>query len=125
MVTRDGKPVVGLGSPGGDQQDQWALGLILRHLVEGLNLQAAIDAPLFHSGHYVNSFAPRVFTPGVLHIEDRVPQSVREERERRGHILNVQPSWALGRLCAAGFTKDGMVRAAATPRFMQAYAVGR
>ena len=125
VVTRDGKPLVGLGSPGGDQQDQWALGLILRHLVEGLNLQAAIDAPLFHSGHYVNSFAPRHFTPRVLHIEDRVDAAIRQDLETRGHLLSVQPSWALGRLCAAGFRRDGMIRAAATPRFMQAYAVGR
>lgn len=125
VVTRDGAPILGFGSPGGDQQDQWALGLVLRHFVEGLNLQAAIDAPLFHSGHYVNSFAPRVFAPGVLHIEDRVPEAVRAELADRGHTLNLQPSWSLGRLCAAGYTRSGMVRAAATPRFMQAYAVGR
>ncbi|MEM9061585.1 MAG: gamma-glutamyltransferase [Pseudomonadota bacterium] len=125
VITRDGNPLVGLGSPGGDQQDQWALGLILRHLVQGLNLQAAIDAPLFHSGHYVNSFAPRHFTPGVLHIEDRFDDKILVELRERGHVVNVQPSWALGRLCAAGFRSDGMIRAAATPRFMQAYAVGR
>lgn len=125
LITRDGRPLVGLGSPGGDQQDQWALGLILRHLVQGLGLQAAIDAPLFHTGHYVNSFAPRAFTPAVLHIETRVPAATRTELARRGHVLAEQPDWALGRLCAAGYTGDGMVRAAATPRFMQAYAVGR
>ncbi|MEO1493551.1 MAG: gamma-glutamyltransferase [Pseudomonadota bacterium] len=125
LVTRGGRPVLGLGSPGGDQQDQWALGLLLRHLVQGLNLQAAIDAPLFHTGHYVNSFAPRVFTPGILHIEDRVDPAIRDALAERGHKLMVQPAWSLGRLCAAGYTRDGMVRAAATPRFMQAYAVGR
>ncbi|MEM7059489.1 MAG: gamma-glutamyltransferase family protein [Pseudomonadota bacterium] len=125
VVTKDGKPLVGLGSPGGDQQDQWALGLLLRHLVQGLNLQAAIDAPLFHSGHYINSFAPRHFTPGVLHIEDRVDPAIRQDLMDRGHKLTVQPAWSLGRLCAAGFRRDGMVRAAATPRFVQAYAVGR
>ncbi len=125
VVTREGKPLVGLGSPGGDQQDQWALGLLLRHLVQGLNLQAAIDAPLFHSGHYINSFAPRHFTPGVLHIEDRVDPEIRQALSDRGHKLTVQPSWSLGRLCAAGFRRDGMIRAAATPRFVQAYAVGR
>ena len=125
IITRDDKPVLGLGSPGGDQQDQWALGLILRHLVQGLGIQAAIDAPLFHSGHYVYSFAPRMFTPGVLHIEDRVETAVLNDLRARGHIVNVQPSWSLGRLCAAGYTRSGMVRAAATPRFMQAYAVGR
>ena len=125
LLTRDGGPVLGLGSPGGDQQDQWTLGLLLRHLVQGLGLQAAIDAPLFHTGHYVNSFAPRVFTPGVLMVEDRVDPAVRDELAGRGHHLSVQPSWALGRLCAAGLTRSGLVRAAATPRFMQAYAVGR
>ncbi|MEL7466878.1 MAG: gamma-glutamyltransferase family protein [Pseudomonadota bacterium] len=125
VITRDGKPLVGLGSPGGDQQDQWALGLILRHLVQGLNLQAAIDAPLFHTGHYVNSFAPRHFTPAALHIEDRFDAAILTELRERGHAVNEQPSWSLGRLCAAGFRSDGMIRAAATPRFMQAYAVGR
>ena len=125
LITRDGRPILGLGSPGGDQQDQWALGLILRHLVQGLGIQAAIDAPLFHSGHYVYSFAPRTYTPRVLHIEGRVDEATRDELARRGHVLNVQPDWALGRLCAAGFTRRGLVRAAATPRFMQAYAVGR
>ena len=125
VLTRDGRPVAGLGSPGGDQQDQWTLGLLLRHLHQGLNLQAAIDAPLFHTTHYVNSFAPRAFTPGVLHIEERFPEMVRNDLADRGHRLDIQPPWSLGRLCAAGFTRSGLVRAAATPRFMQAYAVGR
>ena len=125
VLTRDGRPVAGLGSPGGDQQDQWTLGLLLRHLHQGLNLQAAIDAPLFHTAHYVNSFAPRAFTPGVLHIEERFPEMVRNDLADRGHRLDVQPPWSVGRLCAAGFTRSGLVRAAATPRFMQAYAVGR
>lgn len=125
VLTRDGRPVAGLGSPGGDQQEQWTLGLLLRHLHQGLNLQAAIDAPLFHTAHYVNSFAPRAFTPGVVHVEERFPEAVRGELTERGHRLVVQPPWSLGRLCAAGFTRSGLVRAAATPRFMQAYAVGR
>lgn len=125
VLTRDGRPVAGLGSPGGDQQEQWTLGLLLRHLHQGLNLQAAIDAPLFHTAHYVNSFAPRAFTPGVVHVEERFPEAVRDDLAERGHRLVVQPPWSLGRLCAAGFTRSGLVRAAATPRFMQAYAVGR
>ena len=125
VLTRDGRPAAGLGSPGGDQQDQWTLGPLLRHLQQGLNLQAAIDAPLFHTTHYVNSFAPRAFVPGVVHIEERFARAVRDELTDRGHHLRVEPPWSLGRLCAAGFTRSGLVRAAATPRFMQAYAVGR
>ena len=125
ILTRDGRPVAGLGSPGGDQQDQWTLGLLLRHLHQGLNLQAAIEAPQFHTIHYVNSFAPRAFNPGVLCIEERFPETVRKDLADRGHLLDVQPPWSLGRLCAAGYTRSGLVRAAASPRFMQAYAIGR
>ena len=71
------------------------------------------------------TFAPRAFTPGVVHVEERFPEAVRDDPAERGHLLEVQPPWSLGRLCAAGFTRAGLVRAAATPRFMQAYAVGR
>ncbi|MFQ5567837.1 MAG: gamma-glutamyltransferase family protein, partial [Paracoccaceae bacterium] len=125
LLTRDGQALAGFGSPGGDQQDQWTLGMLLRHLHHGLNLQAAIDAPLFHTAHYVNSFAPRVFEPGVLLVEERFPRGAIEALRARGHLVDVQPPWVLGRLTAAGFTRSGGVRAAANPRFMQAYAVGR
>ena len=125
LLTRDGRAVAALGTPGGDQQDQWTLGFLLRHLQHRHNLQAAMDAPLFHTAHYVNSFAPRAFTPGVLMVEERFSPDVIQALRSRGHLVNVQPPWALGRLCAAGFTRDGGIRAAANPRFMQAYAVGR
>jgi gamma-glutamyltranspeptidase/glutathione hydrolase len=58
-------------------------------------------------------------------VEERFPSGVIEALRDRGHLVQVQPPWTLGRLCAAGFTRDGGIRAAANPRFMQAYAVGR
>ncbi|MEM9779823.1 MAG: gamma-glutamyltransferase family protein, partial [Pseudomonadota bacterium] len=54
------------GTPGGDQQDQWQLILFLRMVHAGVNLQEAIDAPLFHTGHHQASFYPRGFRPGHL-----------------------------------------------------------
>ncbi|MEM6974162.1 MAG: gamma-glutamyltransferase family protein [Pseudomonadota bacterium] len=124
LITRDGEPCLGIGTPGGDQQEQWTLSTFLRIFQQRLGLQAAIDAPQFHTAHYISSFFPRGFTPGVLHIEDRFPEATRRALAERGHLLAEQPGWSLGRVCAAGFS-DGMVRAAATPRYMQAYAVGR
>ena len=43
----------------------------------------------------------------------------------RGHAVEVAEPWTVGRLTAAARDPDGMLRAAATPRLMQAYAVGR
>ncbi len=55
----------------------------------------------------------------------RPPEIPHDQLAARGHLLGVQPPWSLGRLCAAETQPSGLVRAAATPRFMQAYAVGR
>ena len=89
-----------------------------------MNLQAAIDAPLFHSKHAVSSFYPRERYPGVLLMEGRFPEATRRALTARGHKVTVEDDWALGRVCAVG-SRGGLLRAAATPRFMQGYAIGR
>ena len=124
MIGRDGKAWLGMGTPGGDQQDQWTGTVLLRHLHHGMNLQAAVDAPLFNTRHNPASFYPRSRSVGELLIENRFPAATLDELSKRGHRLKVEGSWSLGRVCAAGFA-DGMFKAAATPRFMQGYAVGR
>jgi len=124
MVGRDGKPWLALGTPGGDQQDQWTSTVFLRHLHHGLNLQAAIDAPLFNTRHGPASFYPRARSPGELLIEQRFSERTIAALQARGHRVKVEGEWALGRVCVAGIA-NGMLKAAATPRFMQGYAIGR
>jgi gamma-glutamyltranspeptidase/glutathione hydrolase len=124
LVTRDGEAVLAMGTPGADQQDQWTLAVFLRHLHHGLDLQAAIDAPLFTSRHWPQSFYPRNVDPGRLIVEERVGAETIEALRRRGHRVTVEGPWALGRVVAVG-RRNGEVRAAATPRLMQAYAIAR
>jgi gamma-glutamyltranspeptidase / glutathione hydrolase len=124
LALRDGEPYLAWGSPGGDQQDQWTTQFFLRHVHGGLNLQAAIDAPAWHSEHFPISFWPRTARPGVLVLESRVPAESRKELEKRDHVVEVGPAWSEGRLTAA--SRDGRRRkAAANPRGMQGYAAGR
>src|SRR3984957_1526186 len=124
LVERDGAPYLVCGSPGGDQQDQWTLLLLMRHFHHHMNLQEAIDAPMFNNMHFPSSFAPRLAKPGALSIEDRFGREALNELTRRGHRLNIADGWSLGRLCAASST-NGLIKAAATPRHMEAYAIGR
>ncbi len=124
LVTRDGEGWLAMGTPGGDQQDQWTLAVLLRHLHHGLDLQAAIDLPLFTSQHFPQSFYPRTLAPNRLLVEERIGTAAITGLLKRGHELRIEPPWSLGRVCAAG-RRDGMIVAAATPRLMQAYAVGR
>lgn len=124
MALRDGKPYLAWGSPGGDQQDQWTTQFFLRHVHAGMNLQEAIDAPAWHSEHFPISFWPRTARPGVLVVEERLPEAAIKELRRRGHKVEVGPDWSEGRLTAASRI-DPLRRAAANPRGMQGYAAGR
>jgi gamma-glutamyltranspeptidase / glutathione hydrolase len=124
LALRDREPYLAFGTPGGDQQDQWSLLFFLNHLKFGMNLQQAIDFPSFHSAHMPSSFYPRQALPRVLDIESRVGAPVIDELRRRGHLVNVRPAWSLGRVSAVA-RRNGMLYAAANPRGMQGYAVGR
>lgn len=125
LVLRDGVPRLACGSPGGDQQDQWQSLFLLRHLTGGESLQEAIDAPAFHTTSFPGSFYPRVVEPGVLVVENRLGPVLGELRDR-GHLVVEQGPWTLGRMCAvARDPESGLLSAAANPRGMQGYAVGR
>ena len=128
LAFRDGAPYLAFGTPGGDQQDQWSLLLLLHHLHHGMNLQEAIDCPAFHTEHLPSSFYPRAMRPGVVVLEGGFPEATRKALARRGHRLALGEDWSEGRLsaCAREDTPEGMiVKAAANPRGMQGYAVGR
>ncbi len=124
LALRDGVPYLAWGTPGGDQQDQWATQMLVRHADCGMNLQEAIDAPAWHSEHFPISFWPRTARPGALVVEGRLPKPTVQELERRGHLVEVDADWCEGRLTAA--SREGRKRrAAANPRGMQGYAAGR
>lgn len=125
LVTNDAGDVLALGTPGGDQQDQWQFACLARHLVHGLPLQEALDAPGFHTNHLVNSFYPRGAQPGSLVVEDRFDAKDIEQLRTRGHDVTVVGSWVESRLCAVRARADGERRAAVTRRGAQALAVAR
>jgi gamma-glutamyltranspeptidase/glutathione hydrolase len=124
LALRDGEPYLAFGTPGGDQQDQWALAFLLNHVHFGMNLQEAIDAPAFHTEHFPSSFYPREARPRSLAAEARLAEPVLAELRRRGHAVTVLPPWSLGRVSAVG-RSGGLLHAAADARGMQGYAVGR
>ncbi len=114
------------GSPGGDSQEQWSLQFFLRVVSGRFNLQAAIDAPMFQSDHPPNSFFPRGARPNHLLLESRYPQATIDALRAQGHDVELAGAWSLGHNCAALREGDGVrLRAAASPRAQQAYAVGR
>ncbi|GAB3267953.1 gamma-glutamyltransferase [Sinomonas notoginsengisoli] len=126
LVLKDGAAVTAVGSPGGDQQDQWQLLYLLRTLIGGYEPQQAVDAPALHTTSIPGSFWPRTWTPGGAVVEDRLGEDVISELERRGHLVTRAGDWALGRLSSVGRNPlNGTLTASANPRGAQGYAAGR
>ncbi|MEU1072054.1 MULTISPECIES: gamma-glutamyltransferase [unclassified Streptomyces] len=131
LALRDGVPVLAFGTPGGDQQDQWQLHFFLALALGagergGPGLQGAIDAPNWHNDSFPSSFHPRDTRHGSVTVEARFPEDVVAGLRRRGHRVTVGGAWSEGRLCAVARDPESTVlSAAANPRGMQGYAVGR
>jgi gamma-glutamyltranspeptidase / glutathione hydrolase len=126
MAVREDGTRLSFGTPGGDQQDQWQVCFWLAHVIAGLNLQAAIDAPAWHTSAFPSSFYPRWWQPGEVVVESRLGEATLAELRDRGHALVDAGPWTLGRLSAVSKDAEtGFLKAGANPRAMQGYAVGR
>ena len=126
LVTRDGRPEMGFGTPGGDQQDQWTLQFLLNVVDFGMDLQAAIDAPVVHTLHFPSSFYPHQIHPRRVVAEGRIAGDVIADLRSRGHDVEVLSDWASGEVTAVRFDPEsGLIEGAASPRAGAAYAIGR
>ena len=93
LVLKDGKPFMVLSTPGGDNQDQTLIQVLLNIVEFGMNVQEAVEAPRFQTLHLVSSFDDHRFNPGVLNLEDRIAKEVRENLASRGHKVEVQSAF--------------------------------
>jgi gamma-glutamyltranspeptidase/glutathione hydrolase len=119
----DGRRIA-FGTPGGDQQDQWALQFFLQLSAFGVrDLQQAIDAPTVHSLHMPSSFYPRHAELGAVAAENRFDPDALDALGARGHRVVIGGPWDHGRVLAVGIdAESGRLEAAASPRFRVAYA---
>ena len=92
--------------------------------IYGQNLQKAIDAPTFNTDHFPGSFYPKQAKLRSLNIEGRFSKETVAELKSRGHEVVHGEDWSQGRMTAVA--KDGeFLKAGASARYMQTYAVGR
>ncbi|HEV7475890.1 MAG TPA: gamma-glutamyltransferase, partial [Pyrinomonadaceae bacterium] len=93
LVLKGGEPFMVLSTPGGDNQDQALLQVLLNIIEFGMNPQEAVEAARFDTQHYVSSFDDHEFLPGSLNVESRIDEKTIGELKARGHKVNVQTAW--------------------------------
>ncbi|MGE5247327.1 MAG: gamma-glutamyltransferase family protein, partial [Verrucomicrobiota bacterium] len=125
LALKDGAPFLAFGTPGADQQDQWSLQFFLNCVEFGMNLQAAADAPTFHTTHFPSSFHPHDARPGTMHVERRIPTETVSALREKGHIVEIDGDWSHGRVLGIRFdAENGVLAGVATARLDTGYAMG-
>ncbi len=93
LVLFKGEPLMVLSTPGGDNQDQALLQVLLNIIEFGMNPQEAVEAARFDTQHYVSSFDDHEFLGGSLNLESRITDQVTADLKSRGHKVKVQSPW--------------------------------
>ena len=92
LVFKGDMPMMAIGTPGGDNQDQTILQAFLS-IVEFWNdwypnLHAALERPRAQTQHFYGSFWPHRAGFNRLNVEAAVPDAVYEELRARGHAVS-------------------------------------
>jgi gamma-glutamyltranspeptidase/glutathione hydrolase len=116
IVSKDGQPVMTFGCPGGDDQAQANLQLMLNVLVFGMDPQQAVEAPRFSTQSMPNSFYPRAYHPGVLNLETGFPDATAAALAARGHTINRVGACGTGAVITQRDPDTGILAAGADPR---------
>jgi len=116
LICEGGVPTMTIGCPGGDDQAQADLQLVLNVLLFGMNPQQAVEAPRFSTQTLVNSFYPRVYKPGQLNVEPGIPERTRAELRALGHSVTEIGACGIGAVVTHRDPKTGVLSAGADPR---------
>ena len=116
MIVEDGVPTTTIGCPGGDDQAQGDLQLVLNTLVFGMNPQQAVEAPRFSTQTLINSFWPRAYKPGQLNVEPGIPHVTREALSAMGHTVTEIGACGIGAIVTRRDPSSGVLMAGADPR---------
>lgn len=119
MAIRPGRMVMPFGTPGGDNQTQANLQVLLNMELFGMDPQAAIEAPRFMTHSQPNSFSPHKAFPGKLTVEGRVDVAVTDDLARRGHDVERMEAmtWKTAGVCVVRHDREsGLIDAGADPR---------
>ncbi len=123
MARKDGKTVMTIGCPGGDNQAQANVQLILNTLVFGMDPQLAVEVPRFATASVENSFFPHNYYPGKLDLEPGIVESTADALSARGHEIDRAANCGLGATVSVRNPKTGNLSTGADPR-RACYAMG-
>ncbi len=117
LVTHtDGRPYAVLSTPGGDNQEQSLLQVLLNVIDFNLSTEGAIEAPRFQTRHLISSFDNHAWNLGDLQLDERFPPATIAALTGLGHRVEVLSRWSSGSApVLIRMLPQGVIEAAADP----------
>ena len=116
LVTKGGKLELIMSTPGGDNQDQALLQVLLNILDFGMMPQDASESPRFQTEHFYSSFGGHEFTPGRVNLEGRIPKATVDALTALGHRVSVTGDWSNASAPTVIQVRDNVLNGGADPR---------
>jgi gamma-glutamyltranspeptidase/glutathione hydrolase len=116
LVTKDGDFFMELSTPGGDNQDQALLQVLLNIIDFGMTPQEAVEAPRFQTDHMYSSFGFHEFEAGRVRLEGRIPKATADALAALGHRVDIAGAWSNSSAPTVILKRGDVLDGAADPR---------
>lgn len=116
VLKPDGSVHFIMSTPGGDNQDQAMLQVLINLIDFGMTPQEAVEAPRFQSEHFYSSFSTHELVPGRLRLEGRINRMTAETLRQKGHLVTIAGDWSNGSAPTVIMVHDGILDGGADPR---------
>ncbi len=106
MIKKDDEFYMTITTPGGDMQSQAMVQVFLNHVVFGMDIQEAIEAPRFGSMNFPDSFSPHDYHPGTIKLEESLYDEHAEAMEKLRYIVDENGHFAIDMGAVVAIIKD-------------------
>ena len=127
MIKKDDEFYMTITTPGGDMQSQAMVQVFLNHVVFGMDIQEAIEAPRFGSLNFPDSFSPHDYHPGTITLEQALYDEYADDMADLGYFVEEKEHFAMDMGAVVAILKDketGKLIGGADPR-AESWAEGR
>jgi len=116
MIKKDSNFYMAINTPGGDNQVQAMLQVLLNHFVFGDDIQTAIERPRFRTLGFPDSFAPHKFQSATLEVEENMPKETIQDLQALGYTIKMKEKWGIAAGVGAIISQERSYLLGADPR---------
>jgi gamma-glutamyltranspeptidase/glutathione hydrolase len=116
MLRKNGEFYMAINTPGGDNQIQAMLQVLLNHIVYEDNIQIAIERPRFRTLGFPGSFSPHDISSATIEVEENMNNTAVEGLKQLRYKVKLKERWGIAAGVGAAIKTSNGYMLGADPR---------